>query len=361
MAITFDRRAVLAGAGAAFLSGLSPRRAEALAGSEEVFATAFMDNARTYGFAIVNERGALIHRETMPGRAHGFTWSAKAGRAVGFARRPGTFAIAFDPFGNRPPVLFHAPEGRHFYGHGVFADDGRLLYAAENDFEAGTGKLGIYDVRDAFRRIGEFDSFGVGPHEVILMPDGRTLAIANGGIRTHPDFGRAKLNLPEMASTIVLLDSKTGTRLSDFTLPGDRQRMSLRHMVPASDGSLWIGGQYQGDALVPVSPVLRLDRDGEMTSIDLPPEAQSLLAGYVGAVAVSRDGRYAAASSPRGGGYVVFDVITRQPVSLTTLPRTSGLAATASGMIASSEHGRIGSTDYPLHWDNHIVAIGKSA
>ncbi len=25
--------------------------------------------------------------------------------------------------------------------------------------------------------------------------DGRTLAIANGGIETHPDFGRAELNI----------------------------------------------------------------------------------------------------------------------------------------------------------------------
>lgn len=358
MAIVFDRRTFLSGAGAAFLSGLSPQRAEALAGAEDLFVTAFMDDAKTYGFAIVNERGALIHRETMPGRAHGFTWSQQAGCAVGFARRPGTFAIAFDPFGNKQPVLFHTPEGRHFYGHGVFAGDGRLLYAAENDFEAGAGKIGIYDARDAFRRVGEFDTFGVGPHEVILMPDGRTLAIANGGIRTHPDFGRAKLNLPEMKSTIVLLDSETGALLSNVLLPADHQRMSLRHMVPAVDGSLWIGGQYQGDALAAVSPVLRLGRDGEMISVALTDEAQSLLAGYVGAVAVSRDGRFAGASSPKGGGYVVFDTTTKRPVSLTKLPRTSGLAATATGMIASNEHGRIGGIDYPLHWDNHIATIG---
>lgn len=358
MAIVFDRRTFLTGAGAAFLSGLSPQRAEALAGAEDLFVTAFMDDTRTYGFAIVNEHGVLIHRETMPGRAHGFTWSQQTGWAVGFARRPGTFAIAFDPFGKKQPALFHTPEERHFYGHGVFSRNGRLLYAAENDFEAGAGKIGIYDARDAFRRIGEFDTFGVGPHEVILMPDGRTLAIANGGIRTHPDFGRAKLNLPEMKSTIVLLDSETGALLSNVVLPVDYQRMSLRHMVPASDGSLWIGGQYQGDALASVSPVLRLGRDGEMASVALTDEARSLLAGYVGAVAMSRDGRFAGVSSPKGGGYVVFDVITKQTVSLTTLPRTSGIAATASGMIASSEHGRIGVNNYQLHWDNHIAAIG---
>jgi hypothetical protein len=29
-----------------------------------------------------------------------------------------------------------------------------------------------------------------------VSDDGRMLIVANGGIETHPDFGRTKLNLP---------------------------------------------------------------------------------------------------------------------------------------------------------------------
>jgi hypothetical protein len=353
-----ERRAFLAGAGAAFIAGLSPRSADAFDRSETLFATAFMDESKTYGFALVNQEGELIYRETMPGRAHGFTWSKQAGLAVAFARRPGTFAIAFDPSHREAPVLFHAPEGRHFYGHGVFSRDGKKLYAAENAFEAGVGKVGIYDASDGFARIGEFETFGVGPHEIIMMPDDRTLAIANGGIRTHPDFGRTKLNLAEMRSAIVFVDSRTGAKLAAFEVNGEDHRMSLRHMVPGFDGSLWIGGQYQGDALAPVSPVLRLDGNGDLQQVDLPEPAGATLSDYVGAVAISPDGRFATFSSPKGGGYVTIDVATQIPIAQVTEPRTSGIAASTAGVIASSEHGRIGKTIHPLHWDNHITAIG---
>lgn len=353
-----ERRAFLAGAGAAFIAGLSPRSADAFDRSEMLFATAYMDQGGTYGFALVTQDGELVHHEAMPGRAHGFTWSAKAGRAVAFARRPGTFAIAFDPLRKQAPVLFHAPEGRHFYGHGVFSAKGDKLFAAENAFEAGIGKIGVYDVRGGFSRIGEFDTFGVGPHEIIMMPDDRTLAVANGGIRTHPDFGRAKLNLAEMRSTIVFIDSRTGDKRAAFEVNGEDHRMSLRHMVPGHDGSLWIGGQYQGDALAPVSPVLRLGHDGDLLPVELPDDAGATLSDYVGAVAISPDGRLATFSSPKGGGYVTIDVTTRMPIAQITQPRTSGVAASAAGVIASSEHGRIGKTGHPLHWDNHITAIG---
>ena len=352
-----NRRMFITGAGAAFLLGLSARESAALAGSRTLFATAFMDGQKNYGFAIVTEKGELVQRQTLPGRAHGFAWSPDTGRAVAFARRPGNFAIAFDPSSRRAPVLFHAPQGRHFYGHGVFSADGRLLYAAENDFEAGKGKIGIYDASGNFERITELETFGVGPHEIIFLRDGTTLAIANGGIRTHPDFGRAKLNLAQMQSSIVLVDSQTGSLLGRFDLPPHYQRMSLRHMVHASDESLWIGGQFEGDPLADVSPVIRLDRNGTIAPVELPDDGRAILGAYVGAVALSADGRHAGFSSPKGGGYVTIDTTTRQLVMQISLPRNSGLAASSDGMLASSEFGQIGRKNYPLHWDNHILAL----
>ncbi|MGT2465595.1 DUF1513 domain-containing protein [Mesorhizobium atlanticum] len=32
----------------------------------------------------------------------------------------------------------------------------------------------------------------MGPHELLLLGDGRTLAIANGGIETHPDIWQGR-------------------------------------------------------------------------------------------------------------------------------------------------------------------------
>ena len=360
MGCEVDRRTLLTGAGAAFLASLHPAQAGQLAGASSFFVSAFMDRNRQYGFAILDDKGRLIYRHAMPARAHGFAWSPQLGQAIAFARRPGNFAVALDPADKREPVVFHAPEGRHFYGHGVFSADGQLLYATENDFEAGQGKIGIYEAAGGYRRIGEFDSHGIGPHEMILMRDNRTLAIANGGIRTHPDFGRQKLNLAEMESSIVLVDSRTGCLLAKHALPLAHRRMSLRHMVHAGDGALWVGGQFEGDPANAPSPVYRIKEDGETQAVELPDHARRLLSGYVGAVAVAGEGRLAGFSSPRGGGVVVLDTETGNVVSEQELRRTSGLCGAGGGagntvFVSSNEDGRFGGRRHPLHWDNHLI------
>ena len=37
--------------------------------------------------------------------------------------------------------------------------------------------IGVYDASDGFRRVGEFPTHGMDPHELLPMPDGRTLAL----------------------------------------------------------------------------------------------------------------------------------------------------------------------------------------
>ena len=137
---------------------------------------------------ILTEAGKLVHALDLPERGHDITFDPVSRRSVVFARQPGTFAVVFDHTGEAEPVTIASVEGRHFYGHGVFSPDGALLYATENDFDNAAGMIGVYDATDGFRRIGEFATHGVGPHELLLCPDGKTLAIANGGIETHPDY-----------------------------------------------------------------------------------------------------------------------------------------------------------------------------
>src|SRR3546814_20954963 len=121
--------------------------------------------------------------------------------------------MAFDTAGKRPPQQLAVAPGRHFFGHGVFSPEGRLMLATENDYETGCGVLGIYDAGagGAYRRIGEFSTYGVGPHEVVLMPDGRTLCVANGGILTHPDYGKLQLNANDMQPSLAYIDMHSGT------------------------------------------------------------------------------------------------------------------------------------------------------
>ena len=69
----------------------------------------------------------------LPGRGHSFSLRPDGAVAVHFARRPGQFAKVLDLRDRRALGEISTPAGRHFYGHGVFAAEGALLYATEND------------------------------------------------------------------------------------------------------------------------------------------------------------------------------------------------------------------------------------
>ncbi len=57
--------------------------------------------ANAYGAALVTETGKLIASIDLPDRGHDITYSPVTGQAVVFARQPGTFAVVFDPAGQR--------------------------------------------------------------------------------------------------------------------------------------------------------------------------------------------------------------------------------------------------------------------
>ena len=233
-----DRRAFMRAAGIGFAAALAPRGLAAAAETEAVFATAFQRRDGSYGAAILTEQGKLVHSVVLPERGHDVAFDAVTRRSVIFARQPGTFALVFDPQGKHAPLTIDSIEGRHFYGHGVFSPDGGLLYATENDFDNAAGMVGVYDARDDFRRVGEFPTYGVGPHELILLGDGRTLAVANGGIETHPDFGRAKLNISSMKPSFVFIDRLTGNLLEKHELPSELHKLSIRHMDIDGNGTV---------------------------------------------------------------------------------------------------------------------------
>ena len=193
--MSLDRRSFLLSlASSAAMLALPGSASAAL--DAECFAAARRDDRGNFSAALFTLNGDVRAVE-LPQRGHDITLKPDGREWVAFARRPGRFGVAI-PLDARPPVWFAAKPDRHFFGHGVFSADGRLLYTTENDYKRVAGVIGVRDATASYKQIGEFPAHGLEPHDIALLADGRTMVIANGGIRTHPDRGDDELNIPDM-------------------------------------------------------------------------------------------------------------------------------------------------------------------
>ena len=318
---------------------------------------------------LLDSRGARLLDIPLPGRGHGFAVSHNDRRAVIFARRPGDFMLAIDLAAQRAVAQIGAASGRHFYGHGAFSADDRLLYATENAYEAGQGRIGVYDVAHGFHRVGELDSHGIGPHEIALDPDGRSLLVAIGGIRTHPDLPRAKLNLNSMRSALVRIDAASGDLLAEHRTPQRWQRLGIRHLDVAPTGQVALALQYEGPTEDRPPLVGLLDRDA-VRWLQAPPGVQDAMRNYTGAVRFLADGSGFAVSAPRGGLVTLWAADGSYRCRLNQAD-ACGLAAAGDRLWYSDGLGGLsvepaGADDRRIafqdtRWDNHMVALGDGA
>jgi hypothetical protein len=296
----------------------------------------------------------------------------RRGEVVVLARRPGRILVVVDLAGGAVRRQLAAPEGRHFYGHAVFDAAERLLYTTENDYEAGRGVIGVWDAGAGYARVGEVDAHGIGPHDLALAPDGSSLVIANGGLLTHPDSGRAKLNLSTMEPSLVMVDPRTGEVARRLTLPRELHQLSIRHLAVAADGSIGFGMQYEGPAGDQVPLAGTWAPDGSVGLLSQEHAAPADTRNYVGDLAIDATGRYLAASFPRGNRVGVWDLRTRRPIGLVAAPDACGLQVEAgterfwisdgAGEIGPLDPGRSlrRTTVTPLSglaFDNHFARI----
>jgi len=352
-----DRRNFVKAAGLGFLAALAPRSLMALERADAVYASGIRAADGSFAIATVTERGEIVDQVALPARAHGMAFSASTGKTVAFARRPGTYAMIFDPWNKSEPVVINSREDRHFYGHGAFSPDGRLLYASENDFDGNRGMIGLYDATDRFARIGEFETYGIGPHDMTVSEDGRLLIVANGGIETHPDFGRTKLNLGEMQPSLALIDAATGALVEKHVLPAEWAELSTRHVDLDGEGRIWFACQYEGHRKDLPPLVGHFAKGEDLSFIDLPEETTRRLANYVGAIAVNRSEGLVGITSPKGGASVTLDAKSGKVLAETVVPDAAGIAPARSGFAVSSYDGDFLSTRSDVAWDQHIVRI----
>ena len=304
----------------------------------------------------------------IPFRAHDVL-SLNEGVVIGFGRRPGMQCIKVD-FSSGEITTLGASKGRHFYGHGCLSADSKVLFTTENDYENARGVIGIRDV-ETLKVIGEFPSYGIGPHDIHLMPDQKTLVVANGGVQTHPDFGRRQLNLKTMQSSLVYLDSQSGKKLGEYRM--DDSLLSMRHLTVTAQGDVGVAAQFKGDIYrqKPQTLAAWQHYDGPLNALEIAGADLEHCRGYMADLAYDPQRQLLAVTSPRGNRVTFWDVKTRRYLYSIEVPEVSAiqflsqrqqfLASSAKGQLleirATKEMAKISTnvTFANVQWDNHLI------
>ena len=273
-------------------------------------------------------------------RGHAFAVAPYKQTAVVFARRPGCYACAFNLIEGKFTNEFSTPENRHFYGHGVFSKDERLLYATANNFQE---------------------------------------VVANGGILTHPDLPRVKLNLPSMSSSLCYVDRHSGRLLQKIQPEPSLFQLGIRHIDVSKTDTVAVAGQYEGPAgnlvpLVALHHIQGVPNSGSNHDLQFlvgPRKVLRAMKQYCGSVCFDSSGQVCAVSAPRGNLTTFWDTFTGHFLSAVKVRDSSGVAPCehAGEFLASSGNGEIfviashSSNKFPLkmpdfkpdHWDNHLM------
>jgi len=304
--------------------------------------------------------GDSLFRIDLPGRGHAAAAHPTRPLAVAFARRPGTFAVVLDCRSGEEVTQLTPPSGRQFNGHGVFSLRGDVLFTSEVVAATSEGRIGIWET-ERFSRVGEWNSGGIGPHDMKRMVDGG-LVVANGGIATDP-ADRTKLNIETMRPNVTLL-GPDGRITAQAELPPDMHQNSIRHLALARDGRVAFAMQWEGDPAIDV-PQLGLWSPGSDLQLCPPsPEDAFRMKGYAGSIAISNG--QIALTSPRGGVVMVHG---SDGAHLATHARDDacGVAASADGFVVTDGAGAVWHCDAAgltllrrdgPSWDNHLVALG---
>jgi hypothetical protein len=291
----------------------------------------------------------------VPTRAHGLL-AEPGGTLLVLARRPGDWLLRFDASSGRAQAWHWIEPERRFTGHAVI--DGARLYTGETDLASGAGLIGVREAR-TLQRIGEWPTHGIDPHALLL--DGNALWVANGGVPSAPELGRARVPGARVDSSLVRLSTRDGTLRGQWRV--DDAWLSLRHLARGADGAIGIAMQAEhADAAARVAAPLLALFDGR--ALRCCADDGTPLAGYGGDIAALADGW--AVSAPRADAVALWSTSGawrgRVPLAKACALAAGGGAGWRAGgrdaMAEGTAHDAQRRSIPALRLDNHWLDLG---
>ena len=254
---------------------------------------------------------------------HGFTPRIDKPHIVLVTEKHGPGCIELDL--NERKILRRVStlDTREFYGHSAFSPDGKLWYCTEAVVGDGSynGVLAVRDAHSFELRPENFPTHGIAPHDCILIDDGETLVVTNGG--------GASTDADNPAS-VAYVNVKTGE--ARRVLKFKNERINAGHIAISSKGEL-ICVSAPRDDIAKDSPHWRgaisfyyPDKDEFVTADD--PIREKMLKETL-SVAFHEPSRIVAATNPEGNIITFWDFDTAKLVkSITDLKVPRGVALT---------------------------------
>ena len=335
---------------------------------QTLFLSPHHDNRERPHVGAFDAGGRLRFRLAIDLRAHAaVVHPVRRDVAIVIARRPGNLLYEIDLDRGAIRRVVRSADHRHFYGHGVYSPDGRFLFTTENDFQNGVGVIGVRD-GETLALVREMPSHGIGPHELVFLAHRRTLVVANGGIRTHPDYPREKLNIPTMAPSLAYVDAASGELRAARAL-GNRF-LSIRHLAVGHDDRIGVSLQYEGPQEDAV-PLVGFQRGDEPIMLASAPDSLlKRLNHYTGSICLHPDTGIAAVACPRGGQVTFWDAAEARFVATLPIRDAGGISLSVNreafvvtnglGEIHTIRADTLTAASPPVAvpdtmWDNHLT------
>lgn len=330
------------------------------------FITGHIDLLSKHHISGFDATGAENFRVALPSNAHSFAVNpSNKNIIVALPGLPGTRAAVVDSSSGEKLTIIKSQKGRHFNGHGCFSPDGLFLFSSENIGETAEGVITVRDGRD-FSFIREISGYGIGPHDIRLLPDGITLVVASGGIQTHPDSGKRELNNNRLESALLFIDSRNGKLLMRREIPVPR--LSIRHIDIGLNGEVLVACQYKGKKQMPKLVGIQSGK-GQIEMLEIDDNDLWQMKNYTASARIASSG-IAAVTCPRGDRVTFWDLKDKKFLTSLKIKDASGVEVSVDGkhFIISANVGELYNVDtsnfqskplgkvwHNAKWTNHMV------